>query len=133
MSAFFYANYCNIHNTEYNTWYKEIKESVHMSIDDYLDLLNYAIAINDEQWQADLLDRLKNYKELAEAQKQVDSVRELWSRFDHINFMLLQLFDKLRDHEDDEVSDRWKEQIWELKMERITVAKQIQDRYIKIR
>ncbi|MEI2394377.1 MULTISPECIES: hypothetical protein [Paenibacillus] len=104
-----------------------------MSIDDYLDLLNYAIAINDEQWQADLLDRLKNYKELAEAQKQVDSVRELWSRFDHINFMLLQLFDKLRDHEDDEGSDRWKEQIWELKMERITVAKQIQDRYIKIR
>lgn len=104
-----------------------------MSIDDYLDLLNYAIAINDEQWQADLLDRLKNYKELAEAQKQVDSVRELWSRFDHINLMLLQLFDKLRDHEDAEGSDRWKEQIWELKMERITVAKQIQDRYIKIR
>ncbi|KHL97270.1 hypothetical protein QW71_02640 [Paenibacillus sp. IHB B 3415] len=104
-----------------------------MSIDDYLDLLNYAIAINDEQWQADLLDRLKNYKELAEAQKQVDSVRELWSRFDHINFMLLQLFDKLRDHEDAEGSDRWKEQIWELKMERITVAKQIQERYIKIR
>lgn len=104
-----------------------------MSIDDYLDLLNYAIAINDEQWQADLLDRLKNYKDLAEAQKQVDSVRELWSRFDHINFMLLQLFDKLRDHEDAEGSDQWKEQIWELKMERITIAKQLQERYIKIR
>ncbi|AIQ58447.1 hypothetical protein [Paenibacillus borealis] len=104
-----------------------------MSIDDYLDLLNYAIAINDEQWQADLLDRLKNYKDLAEEQKQVDSVRELWSRFDHINFMLLQLFDKLRDHEDAEDSDQWKTQIWELKMERITVAKQIQERYIKIR
>jgi hypothetical protein len=104
-----------------------------MSIDDYLDLLNYALAINDEQWQADLLDRLKNYKDLAEEQKQVDTVRELWTRFDHINLMLLQLFDKLKDDENAENSDQWKEQIWELKMERITVAKQIQERYIKIR
>jgi hypothetical protein len=104
-----------------------------MSIDDYLDLLNYAIAINDGQWQADLLDRLKNYKDLAEEQSRVESVKELWSRFDQINYMLLQLFDKLREDEDAEDSDRWKEQIWELKMERITIAKQLQERYIKIR
>lgn len=37
-----------------------------MSIDDYLDLLNYAKAINDEQWQADLLEQLNNYEMLAE-------------------------------------------------------------------
>ncbi|WNS45498.1 hypothetical protein [Paenibacillus sp. MMS20-IR301] len=104
-----------------------------MSIDDYLDLLNYATAINDEQWQADLLDRLKNYSKLAEEQRNTDSVRELWSRFDQINYRLLQLFDKLRDHEAGGESEQWKEQIWELKMERITIAKQIQDRYIKIR
>ncbi|ETT63144.1 MULTISPECIES: hypothetical protein [Paenibacillus] len=104
-----------------------------MSIDDYLDLLNYAKAINDEQWQADLLEQLKNYEALVEEKKQVDSVRALWTRFDDINGLLMQLFDKLREHEDTPDSALWKERIWELKMERIHVAKQLQARYIKIR
>ncbi|MEK3904408.1 MULTISPECIES: hypothetical protein [unclassified Paenibacillus] len=104
-----------------------------MSIDDYLDLLNYAKAINDEQWQADLLEKLKNYEKLAEEKKQVDSVRALWTRFDDINVLLMQLFDKLREQEDTPDSSLWKEQIWELKMERIHVAKQLQARYIKSR
>ncbi|MEK4516366.1 hypothetical protein NSS64_13875 [Paenibacillus sp. FSL H8-0122] len=104
-----------------------------MSIDDYLDLLNYAKAINDEQWQADLLEQLNNYEMLAEEKKQVDSVRALWSRFDDINLLLMQLFDKLREQEDTTNSGLWREQMWELKMERIHVAKQLQARYIKIR
>ncbi|MEK3877487.1 MULTISPECIES: hypothetical protein [unclassified Paenibacillus] len=104
-----------------------------MSIDDYLDLLNYAKAINDEQWQADLLEQLNNYEMLAEEKKQVDSVRALWSRFDDINLLLMQLFDKLREQEDTTDSGLWREQMWELKMERIHVAKQLQARYIKIR
>ncbi|WP_342481834.1 hypothetical protein NST07_15325 [Paenibacillus sp. FSL L8-0340] len=65
--------------------------------------------------------------------ERAENVRELWNRFDHINLMLLELFNKLREHEDAENSNRWKEKIWELKMERITLAKQIQERYIKIR
>ncbi|MEK4007149.1 hypothetical protein [Paenibacillus sp. FSL H3-0333] len=104
-----------------------------MSIDDYLDLLNYAKAINDEQWQADLLEQLNNYEMLAEEKKQVDSVRALWSRFDDINLLLMQLFDKLREQEDTTDSGLWREQMWELKMERIHVAKQLQARYIRIR
>lgn len=104
-----------------------------MSMNDYLDLLNYAKAINDEQWQADLLEQLKNYEALVEEKKQVDSVRALWTRFDDINGLLMQLFDKLREHEDTPDSALWKERIWELKMERIHVAKQLQARYIKIR
>lgn len=104
-----------------------------MSVDDYLDLLNYAKAINDGQWQADIIASLKNYNETAEEQRRDVNVRELWSRFDHINHKLLDLFDKLRENEDAEDSHLWKEQIWELKMERITLAKQIQERYIKIR
>ncbi|WP_342440058.1 hypothetical protein NSS79_15715 [Paenibacillus sp. FSL L8-0436] len=104
-----------------------------MSVDDYLDLLNYAKAINDGQWQADIIENLKNFKEASEERERVENVRELWNRFDHINLMLLELFNKLREHEDAEDSYRWKEKIWELKMERITVAKQIQERYIKIR
>lgn len=104
-----------------------------MSVDDYLDLLNYAKAINDGQWQADIIESLKNFKATSEEQRREENVRELWSRFDHINLKLLLLFDKLREDEDSEDRHRWKEQIWELKMERITLAKQIQERYIKIR
>ena len=104
-----------------------------MSIDDYLDLLNYAKAINDGQWQADIIECLKNFNETSEELTREENVRELWSRFDHINLKLLKLFDKLRENEGSEDSYRWKEQIWELKMERITLAKQIQERYIKIR
>jgi hypothetical protein len=104
-----------------------------MSVDDYLDLLNYAKAINDGQWQADIIESLKNFNETSEELTREENVRELWSRFDHINLKLLKLFDKLRENEGSEDSYRWKEQIWELKMERITLAKQIQERYIKIR
>jgi hypothetical protein len=104
-----------------------------MSVDDYLDLLNYAKAINDGQWQADIIESLKNFKATSEEYRREENIRELWNRFDDINRNLLVLFDKLRENEGSEDSYRWKEQIWELKMERITLAKQIQERYIKIR
>lgn len=104
-----------------------------MSIDDYLDLLNYAKSINDGQWQADIIESLKNFNAASEAETTEEHVRELWSRFDHINLQLLELFDKLREDEASGDSYRWKEQIWELKLERITLARQIQERYIKIR
>ncbi|WP_042204439.1 hypothetical protein [Paenibacillus camerounensis] len=104
-----------------------------MSVDDYLDLLNYAKAINDGQWQADIIEHLKQVTTVREPYAADENVHELWSRFDDINLKLLELFDKLRENESAGNSYRWKEQIWELKLERITLAKQIQGRYIKIR
>ncbi|WP_151733948.1 hypothetical protein [Paenibacillus tengchongensis] len=103
-----------------------------MSVDDYLDLLNYAKAIQDEQWQADIIEKLKNYNALTENTKW-DDMHRLWTRFDQVNRTLLELFERLREEEDNEDSGQWKEQIWELKLERITLAKQIQERYIKIK
>ena len=104
-----------------------------MSIDDYLDLFNYAKAINDGQWQAEIIENLKKLGGISEEQKRMNHVKDLWTRFDQINLMLLGLFDKLNNQEDTAESYRWKEKIWELKMERINLAKQIQERYIKIR
>ncbi|WP_019911211.1 hypothetical protein [Paenibacillus sp. HW567] len=104
-----------------------------MSVNDYLDLYNYAKSINDEQWQADIIESLKNFKETSEEQRRIEGVTELWNRFDHINLMLMELFDKLKDNEAARESGLWKERIWELKLERITIAKQIQERYIKIK
>lgn len=103
-----------------------------MSIDDYLDLLNYAKHINDGPWQADIIETLKNFRQTSEEEQRAENVRELWSRFDEVNHLLLKLFDKIRDEEDVKDCGRWKEQLWELKLERITLSKQIQKQYIKI-
>lgn len=106
-----------------------------MSIDDYLDLLNYAKAINDRQWQADIIESLKNFKAVSDEDPQdpKQSVIELWTQFDAINVLIMELLDKLREHEQSEEQQRWREQLWALKMERNIVSKKILNRYIKIR
>lgn len=106
-----------------------------MSIDDYLDLLNYAKAINDRQWQADIIESLKNFKAVSDEdpQDQQKSVIELWTQFDAINVLIMELLDKLREHEHSEEQQQWREQLWALKMERNIVSKKILNRYIKIR
>lgn len=105
-----------------------------MSIDDYLDLLNYAKAINDGQWQTDIIETLKNFKVNAEDhQEQKKSVIELWLQFDAINVLIMELLDKLRDHENSEEEQQWREKLWALKMERTIVSKKILNRYIKIK
>lgn len=67
-----------------------------MSVDDYLDLLNYAKAINDGQWQADIIDRLNKLSKNSHAETTEQSVKELWIQFDDINAILMDLFNKLR-------------------------------------
>ncbi|OMC74788.1 hypothetical protein BK121_01810 [Paenibacillus odorifer] len=105
-----------------------------MSVDDYLDLLNYAKAIKDGQWQADIIERLKNLSAAAESpQIQEESVIELWSRFDAINIMIMKLFEKLQENEHSEQQFQWKEQLWELRLERSILSKKILNRYIRIR
>ncbi|MEK4461934.1 hypothetical protein BSK54_12120 [Paenibacillus odorifer] len=103
-----------------------------MSVDDYLDLLNYAKAINDGQWQADIIDRLNKLSKNSHAETTEQSVNELWIQFDDINAILMDLFNKLRESADPVEQYRWKEKIWELKQERINLSKKIQSRYIRI-
>ncbi|OBZ18060.1 hypothetical protein A8L34_00255 [Bacillus sp. FJAT-27264] len=104
-----------------------------MSVDDYLDLLNYAKAINDGQWQADIIERLKNLPAASAQKQREESVRELWVQFDDVNAVLVELFNKLRENEPTEDQNSLKEKIWELKLERIRLAKVIQSKYIGIR
>ncbi|MFC3749685.1 hypothetical protein [Paenibacillus sp. GCM10012306] len=104
-----------------------------MSVDDYLDLLNYAKAINDGQWQADIIETLKNLPAASAQSQREESVRELWEQFDDVNAVLVELFNKLRENEPTEDQNSLKEKIWELKLERIRLAKVIQSKYIGIR
>ncbi|OMD54296.1 hypothetical protein [Paenibacillus odorifer] len=103
-----------------------------MSVDDYLDLLNYAKAINDGQWHADIIDRLNKLSKASHAETTEQSVNELWIQFDDINAILMDLFNKLRESADPVEQYRWKEKVWELKQERINLSKKIQSRYIRI-
>ncbi|WP_405173281.1 hypothetical protein [Paenibacillus sp. FSL H8-0260] len=103
-----------------------------MSVDDYLDLLNYAKAINDGQWQADIIDRLNKLSKNSHAETTEQSVKELWIQFDDVNAILMDLFNKLRESADPVEQYRWKEKVWELKQERINLSKKIQSRYIRI-
>lgn len=105
-----------------------------MSVDDYLDLLNYAKAINDGQWQADIIESLKNLNTVSEEpQVQEESVIELWSQFDSVNILIMKLFEKLRKNEDSDEVLQWNEQLLELKLERSILSKKILNRYIRIR
>lgn len=58
---------------------------------------------------------------------------ELWSQFDAVNILIKELLDRLREHEDSEHQLQWKEQLWELKLERSILSKKILNRYIRIR
>lgn len=104
-----------------------------MSVDDYLDLYNYAKAINDGQWQADIIESLKALQAVTVQGSREESVRALWLQFDQVNMALTTLFNKLREHEASGDQSLLKEQVWELKLERIRLAKKIQSKYIGIR
>ncbi|WPP40789.1 hypothetical protein SK066_19750 [Paenibacillus hunanensis] len=94
--------------------------------DDYLDLLNYAIQIGDEEWQQEILLNLKRLNYSEEWQREWAVTEQLWRQFDRINQQLLSLYDSIRETTDDSSKQRLLEQWWQLKLERISVSRQIQ-------
>ncbi len=94
--------------------------------DDYLDLLNYAIQIGDEEWQQEILLNLKRLNHSEEWQHEWAVTEQLWRQFDRINQQLLSLYDSIRETTDDSSKQRLLEQWWQLKLERISVSRQIQ-------
>ncbi|KAA9006596.1 hypothetical protein F4V43_06540 [Paenibacillus spiritus] len=103
-----------------------------MMMDDYLDLYNYAAALGDREWQNDLLEQMKTLSSVPANERSRRSIREWWVRFDEINLMLAELYQKLRDEGEEQEQCRWKEEIWELKLERIQLARCIQNEYFRI-
>ncbi|APB71265.1 hypothetical protein PPYC1_13230 [Paenibacillus polymyxa] len=108
---------------------KQIKTRSYLQVDDYLDLLNYAKQLNDIEWQQELKEALRH--QLLENGKETKDfeINTLWRHFDQINDELLRLFDLLRNSNNAADRNSWSEQIWELKLERIKLEKQIQARY----
>ncbi len=108
----------------------EIVNPIHSIVternDDYLDLLNYAIQIGDEEWQQEILLNLKRLNHSEEWQREWAVTEQLWRQFDRINQQLLSLYDSIRETTDDSSKQRLLEQWWHLKLERISVSRQIQ-------
>ncbi|WP_311082937.1 hypothetical protein [Paenibacillus polymyxa] len=108
---------------------KQIKTRSYLQVDDYLDLLNYAKQLNDIEWQQELKEALRH--QLMEKGKAIkdSEINTLWRHFDQINDELLRLFDLLRNSNNAADRNSWSEQIWELKLKRIKLEKQIQASY----
>ncbi|UHA75117.1 hypothetical protein [Paenibacillus sp. 481] len=97
--------------------------------DDYLDLLNYAISIGDNEWKQHIvkvLKELNHSKCYIQQEWKQTVVNMLWHQFDQINETIMVLYQHIRESQD--VYDRRQlfEQIWELKQQRLAVTKQIQ-------
>ena len=101
-----------------------------MSIDDYLDLYNYAGSLGDKQWQASLAASLSEKLAVPPASEEELALAALWERFDRINEELKTLFVGMR--AGSVQADRLQEQVWALKTERIIISQRIRSRHVRV-
>ncbi|KPV56451.1 hypothetical protein QJ48_27690 [Paenibacillus sp. A3] len=102
-----------------------MKAAAALWVDDYLDLYNYAGRIGDTAWQQEITDILKQKDAYVSEAVRTRKLEELWMTFDSINRKMLELYRELRETNDAWVTERLREQVMELKTERITVSRKI--------
>ncbi|WP_440112297.1 hypothetical protein [Paenibacillus sp. QZ-Y1] len=96
---------------------------VTLQIDDYLDLLHFAIQIQDQDWQQSLIQKLKIFQPEAEQQRSPEE--ELWMRFDHINSKLTGLCHQIHAAHSKDEREKFEERIELLQLQRLEVARKI--------
>ncbi|MFC4099425.1 hypothetical protein [Paenibacillus xanthanilyticus] len=94
-------------------------------VDDYLDLLNMAKRLQDQEWEQELLQTLREYKRHSAMEIHYRMTQGLWRRFDEINRRMLELYEKLKANQDQTENEQIQEQVWDLKIERIDVMRRI--------
>lgn len=93
-------------------------------LDDHLDLMNYAVEMGDEEWQAELLLILKDKDRWIERELKQKKKDELWRHYDRINSLLVELYSELRSSghkEQQELMDR----LLALKQQRLEISRQL--------
>ncbi|MDK8192060.1 hypothetical protein QP794_18385 [Paenibacillus sp. UMB7766-LJ446] len=95
---------------------------ISLQIDDYLDLLHFAIQIEDQEWQQSLIHQLKIFQPEAE---QRTPEEELWMRFDYINSKLTGLRHQIHATHSTDERKKFEERIGLLQLQRIEVARKI--------
>lgn len=98
-------------------------------VNDQLDLYNYAKSIGDQAWQADILERLLHRDAYIEREIEEMLLRQLWKMFDWVNGRLSQLFRQLRLTDEETKQEELREQVWQLKLERVQLTQMIRSLY----
>ncbi|GGH16556.1 hypothetical protein [Paenibacillus segetis] len=101
-------------------------------INDYLDLLNYAKQMGDTAWQEDIVEILSKLISPEDSIEPSGTNEELWERFDQINSTMLELYMSIRETSDEDHKQQLLEQMWELKLERISISRQIKNDYFSL-
>ncbi|CAH1201276.1 MULTISPECIES: hypothetical protein [Paenibacillus] len=96
---------------------------VSLQIDDYLDLLHFAIQIQDQEWQQSLIHQLKIFQPGVERQESPED--ELWTRFTTINSRLTGLLGQLPVAQSNDEREKWEERIGLLQVQREEIARKI--------
>ncbi|PZT56437.1 hypothetical protein [Paenibacillus silvae] len=95
---------------------------ISLQIDDYLDLLHFAIQIQDQEWRQSLIQQLKIFQI---APEQHTPEEELWMRFDYINSKLTGLCHQIHAAHSVDERKKFEERIGVLQLQRVEVARKI--------
>lgn len=94
-----------------------------LQIDDYLDLLHFAIQIQDQEWRQSLIQQLKIFQTAPEQQHTPEE--ELWMRFDYINSKLTGLCHQIHAAHSVDERKKFEERVGVLQLQRVEVARKI--------
>ncbi|SFM20340.1 hypothetical protein SAMN03159341_12046 [Paenibacillus sp. 1_12] len=97
-------------------------------VDDYLDLYNYAKYIGDTEWQQQITEALSNKESIIQnhvLEMQEKLKQDLWKMFDTVNRNMLQIYEELRKSQDVKQVEDLRQQVWELKTQRIELSRKI--------
>lgn len=94
-------------------------------MDDHLDLLNYARQIGDIAWQDEIVRTLSEAKQRMEQAALEIRIEALWLQFDAINRKVLELYRQLRETENAYIVEKLTEEVWQLKVRRVEIGKQL--------
>ncbi|MBO7746499.1 hypothetical protein I8J29_19990 [Paenibacillus sp. MWE-103] len=96
-------------------------------VDDYLDLYNFAGAIGDRAWQAEIVEELRQKDAAYDETVRERTKEQLWLQFNAINYKMMELFALMRQTGSTEEESAIRDLIWQLKLQRMDLAKQIKE------
>lgn len=95
--------------------------------DDYLDLYNLAGAMGDAAWQAEIATALRRQESAYDDNIKEWTKEQLWMQFNTINYKMMELFTLMRQSSSTEEETAIRDLIWQLKLQRMDLAKQIKE------
>ncbi|MFC4811314.1 hypothetical protein [Paenibacillus sp. GCM10023250] len=96
-------------------------------VDDYLDLYNYAGAIGDNAWQAEIVEVLRRKDAARDETVRERTKEQLWLQFNAINYKMMELFALMRQSGSSEEEAAIRDSIGQLKLRRLDLVKQIKE------